>query len=620
MYTVLGKGIGNDFGNTMEKFSKFDKEKKESMIKTFEKLDEINDGDNTMYFKLLDSGMTDEQKAFVFNKMKYMRNLNHDNDEYVKQKGVVDAVLKIPFGKKKTIDIERDDVEGMKGFFSQMRRKLDNAVYGHELGKKRIMEIMAKRVRNGSNGGGKGMIFGFEGPPGVGKTAMMMSLSESLGLPFHTVSLGGARDSSFMEGHDSTYIGAHQGEIANILMRSSVINPVIYFDEIDKIGDSSYGKELSNCLVHVLDFTQNHKFHDKFFGSEFDIDLSGCTFICSFNDRDKIDRILLDRMEIIEVEAYTGPEKIKIAEEYLYPRMCKELALDVGMVRFKKSALKRIINEYTMEGGVRKLKEAMHNIMMGVSFKKLIGEMEERQLVTIDKKVVDDYMKEHSVNPILFEKPDKVNRVGRGYGLSVYPGYGKGAISIINVGFYPCAERLGVLGTGSVGDMKKESFSIARTVAWNVLPDEDKKRLHNKWKKFGNEGLNIHSHPISEPIDGPSAGAMTTIVIVSRLMGMEVRRNVCMTGEIDMNGRVTAIGGLREKTEGAKKAGMKLVLYPEQNESDMVKIKESKFSPFKGVSEEKFSARVVVDLWDALRTCLVGGEKIDWVRFMEPEE
>jgi len=270
------------------------------------------------------------------------------------------------------------------------------------------------------------------------------------------------------------------------LTRSEYINPVIYFDEIDKIGESSAGNELSNTLVHILDFTQNNKFHDKYIGTEFDIDLSGCTFICSFNDRNSIDQILLDRMEIIEVEPYSESEKLKIARQYLYPRMCKDLGLDVGMIRFRKSALREIIGKYTLEGGVRRLKEKMTNILMELGFKKLVGEMSESKIITIGVDYVSDFMKRNNEQPLLFDKPDTDCKIGRGYGLSVYVGAGKGALSLINVGFYPCGERLAVMQTGSVGNMKKESFEIARTMAWNLIPEEDRKRLNAKWKRRTN--------------------------------------------------------------------------------------------------------------------------------------
>lgn len=612
---IMMKGSSSEFGNTLDQFQTLSEDEKKKVIGSLEKFDEMNDTDNPIYFKLIDSGMSDKQKAYVYKKMQYMKSMKSDNDEYIKQKALVDTIMKIPFGKKKLIDIEKDDKGGAAKFFKEMKQNMDDRVYGHQKGKQRIMEIIAKRIRNG--GDGKGMIFGFEGPPGVGKTELMMSLSESLGLPFHTVALGGARDSSFMEGHDSTWVGSHQGEIVDILTRSEYINPVIYFDEIDKIGESAAGSELSNSLVHILDFTQNNKFHDKYIGTEFDIDLSGCTFICSFNDRDKIDRILLDRMEIIEVEPYVEGEKLKIARDYLYPRMCKDLGLDVGMIKFKKSALREIISKYTLEGGVRKLKEKMTNILMEVGFKKLVGDMSENKVMSIGIDYVKEFMNKNNEQPLLFDKPDTVDRVGRGYGLSVYVGLGKGALSLINVGFYPSGEKLAIMQTGSVGDMKKESFEIARTVAWNVIPKEDRHRLNAKWKKTGTEGIHIHAHPISEPIDGPSAGAMTVVTIVSRLMDMKIRNDVCMTGEIDMNGRVTAIGGLREKTEAARAAGMKLVLYPQQNDPDMVKVRESKFSVFKDVDEREFSARVVRDIWDALRTCLVGGEDVEWEHFMD---
>lgn len=612
---VMMKGGGSEFGSTLDKFQELDEVKKRKIIDSLEKFDKMNDTDNPLYFKLIESGMTETQKAYVYKKMQYLKSMKSDSDEYIKQKSLVDTIMKIPFGKRKTVDIEKGDNVGAAAFFKDMKRKMDERVYGHQKGKQRIMEIIAKRIRNGSDG--KGMIFGFEGPPGVGKTELMMSLSESLGLPFHTVALGGARDSSFMEGHDSTWVGSHQGEIVDILTRSAYINPVIYFDEIDKIGESSAGNELSNSLVHILDFTQNNKFHDKYIGTEFDIDLSGCTFICSFNDSSKIDKILLDRMEVIEVEPYTESEKLKIARDYLYPRMCKDMGMDVGMVRFKKSGLREIISKYTLEGGVRRLKEKMSNILMELAFKKLTGVMKESKIVNIGRGEVSAYMKKNNETPLLFEKPDTVDRVGRGYGLSVYCGLGKGAISLINVGFYPCGEVMAIKQTGSVGDMKRESFEIARTMAWNLIPDEDKRRLNAKWKRYGNEGIHIHAHPISEPIDGPSAGAMTVVTIVSRLMNMKIRNDVCMTGEIDMNGRVTAIGGLREKTEAARDAGMRLVLYPQQNDDDMKRVRESKFSVFNGVDKEEFSARVVRDIWDALETCLVGGDEIDWRHFMD---
>lgn len=247
---------------------------------------------------------------------------------------------------------------------------MDSEVYGHQATKDQLVKILAHTITNPQEGGN---VFALQGPPGIGKTALIQDgISKALGRPFAFISLGGATDASFLEGHDFTYEGSQPGRIVEILQQAKCMNPVIYFDELDKVSETAKGDEIINILMHLTDSTQNSHFNDKYFGG-INFDLSKAIIIFSFNEEHKVSRILRDRMKIIRVKGYKMLDKINIGRDYLIPKLIKQIGLDDIKLNITDELLEFMIDTYTNEGGVRKLKEMLNDIFLEINLRKLEG-------------------------------------------------------------------------------------------------------------------------------------------------------------------------------------------------------------------------------------------------------
>ncbi len=416
---------------------------------------------------------------------------------------------------------------------------------GMEKVKERILEYLAVKQLNPKLGN---QILCLVGPPGVGKTSVGASIAKAMKRKYVRVSLGGIRDEADIRGHRKTYIGSMPGRIINALIQAKVRNPLILLDEIDKLTRDSHG-DPSSALLEVLDSEQNKSFRDHFV--ELPFDLSDCLFIATANTLDTIPRPLLDRMEVIELKTYTKNEKISIAHNHLIPKQIKRHGMNRRMLAITDSAISEIADYYTREAGVRNLERAIAELCRK-SAKRFVEESELKH-IKITEKNISDYL---GIRKFLPEHISEEDEVGTVNGLA-YTQAG-GDMLRVEVAVLEGTGKIEL--TGSLGDVMKESARIAlsfvRSIAseYGISPDFYQKH-----------DFHIHFPEGAVPKDGPSAGVTMVTALVSALTGRRVRRDIAMTGEISLRGKVLAIGGLKEKTMAAFTAGVTTVLLPEDN-------------------------------------------------------
>jgi ATP-dependent Lon protease len=404
-------------------------------------------------------------------------------------------------------------------------------------------------------------------------TLIKEGIAKAMDKPFVFISLGGATDSAFLEGHSYTYEGSICGRIVNGLITSKSMDPIIYFDELDKISRTAHGEEISNILIHLTDPVQNSHFRDKYFHG-IDIDLSRATMIFSFNDPSNINPILLDRITTVETKYLLLSQKIHITNNYLLPNMISDMGLNKNDISIDNVTLTTLINNYTYEGGVRKLKSLLYNIIRELNVSNLIKCPIDNVIVKFPFNIESKYLKLLLKHKIEIE-PEKIHTQNKsGFINGLYCGsLGVGGILPIQVVWMPTNNPLTLKATGNLQKVIKESADVACSLAWNYLSEEIKITYLNNWKN-NPMGFHIHCPDGSVPKDGPSAGAALTIALYSLLTNQKIRHDIAITGEINLEGNITAIGGLEEKLEGAKKAGVKLVLFPKENLKHLEKIKE----------------------------------------------
>lgn len=491
--------------------------------------------------KIIELNLEEETRKKLLTEADRLTKMPPSSQEAFVIRNYLDNVLELPWNKSTA---DNTDINKVKDV-------LDNDHYGLEKVKERILENISVRELNPDI---KGQIICLVGPPGIGKTSIGKSIARAMGRNYQRISLGGVRDESDIRGHRKTYIGAMPGRIINAMKLAGSKNPLILLDEIDKMTHDMRG-DPSSALLEVLDSEQNNAFRDHYI--EVPFDLSKVLFVTTANTTQTIDPPLLDRMDVIELTSYTREEKFNIAKKHLVPKQLKENGLKSAMLKFTDGALYVIIDNYTREAGVRTLerriaelcRKAAKTIVSGEKKSVRISEKNIELYLGTKKYLDDDYSKENEVGIVNGLAWTSVGGVLMPLEASVFDG--KGAIET----------------TGSLGDVMKESAKIAVSYVRSVA---DKYGISDEFYK--EKDIHIHAPEGATPKDGPSAGVTMTTALVSALANIPVRHDVAMTGEITLHGKVLPIGGLREKTMAAYKAGMKTVIIPAANKGDLEEV------------------------------------------------
>ena len=472
----------------------------------------------------------------------------------------------IEFIEKNILEIT-DKINTISQYMKQVKENLDTSVYGHDNAKEQIETIIAQWI----NGEKAGYCFGFEGPPGIGKTSLAKKgISKCLqdqdgnSRPFSFIAIGGSSNGSTLEGHNYTYVGSTWGKIVDVLMENKCMNPIIFIDELDKISKTEHGREIIGILTHIVDYTQNDSFQDKYFNGV-DLDLSKVLFIFSYNDVDAIDKILLDRIHRIKFKHLSLEEKITITKNFILPEIYKKVGFE-NVVSFNDNVLINIINNYTCEPGVRKLKEILFEIVGKINLNLLNNNFDDNLTLPINityESIKNDYLKNrHELNvKNIISKPE----YGIINGLWANS-LGQGGLLYIEVKKIISSTLLELKLTGMQGDVMKESMNVAKTVAIEKYTKTHK--IDKIVEEYKNIGLHIHAPEGATPKDGPSAGAAITTAIYSILTKKKINNLFALTGEISLQGCITEIGGLDLKILGGIKSGAKKFIYPKSNEKD----------------------------------------------------
>ncbi len=490
--------------------------------------------------KIKKANMSKEATEKATNELKRLRMMGPMSAEAGIIRNYIDWLISLPWKEKKDIDLD----------LAAAKKVLDEDHYGLKKVKERILEFLAVQKRTGAV---KGSILCLVGPPGVGKTSLGKSIARATGRTFVKASLGGMRDEAEIRGHRRTYIGAMPGKIIQSMKKAGNINPLFLLDEIDKLGND-YRGDPSSALLEVLDPEQNTTFNDHYL--EVDYDLSHVMFITTANSLN-MPRPLLDRMEVIQLSGYTEEEKQEIAKRHLIPKQLEMAGLKMEELTFTDAALLKLIRNYTRESGVRQLEREIAQIA-----RKVVKEIltKDTKSVEITQNNLHDYA---GVQKFSYGVAEKEDQVGIVTGLAWTEVGGE----ILSIEALTMPGKGKVTLTGKLGDVMKESieaaYSFVRAHANDFGIQED---------VFEKKDVHVHVPEGATPKDGPSAGIAMMTSLVSALTGIPVRKDVAMTGEITLRGRILPIGGLKEKLLAALRAGIKTVLIPAENEKDLEEI------------------------------------------------
>lgn len=504
--------------------------------------------------------MPDKVKLLAMEKVSEMKNNNND---YHKQLLFVKTLIKFPWISQEETDFFKKKIldKSPSVLFDEIEDKLNKKVYGHEKAKEQFVLQIARWITNPS---GQGYSIGLVGPPGVGKTLLAKSVSAALDLPFIQITLGGQNDGELLHGHGYTYAGAQPGMVVRKLSEIGKGRCIIYFDELDKCNVKHGINEISSIIIHLTDQNMNHCFQDRFFQGV-DFPLQNCIFMASYNDSSLIDPILLDRFVEIEVKPYTIKDKLNIIKDYVLPEIISEVGLK-KTIKIADEVIKKGILEYTNEAGVRDIKHKLELIMMKINKEVLVGKINDN-LLEINWDSFKKYIDEKSYKTEKIHEEPKIGMINGLYATVS----GRGGIVPIQVMQLYGEKTFQLKLTGSLGDVMKESIQCAYTTALNYIKDKG----HDISKILENftSGFHIHAPCGATPKDGPSAGAAFTLAFISILLNQKISNEIGITGEIELTGKITKIGGLISKLQGAKLAGIKKVLISEENSDDIEEIK-----------------------------------------------
>lgn len=511
---------------------------------------ELGEGDNPASEadgyreKILKLHLDADSEKKLLNECDRLKYVQPSSPESAVSRNYLDKILELPWHiySKENLNIDN------------ARRILDRDHYGLKDVKERILEFIAVRKLSPNI---KGQIICLVGPPGVGKTSVAKSLAKALNRKYERISLGGVHDEAEIRGHRKTYIGAMPGSIIEAVIRTKTSNPLILLDEIDKLSND-YKGDPSSALLEALDPEQNNTFRDHYI--EIPFDLSKVLFVTTANDKNEIPAPLLDRMEVIELFSYTHEEKFNIAKKHLIPKQLKENGIKASQLHFTDNAIHSIIDGYTREAGVRTLERTFAKVMRKAAVKITEGYTGK---ISVKPTGLEAYLGPKKYKP---ESQGHKDEVGVVNGLA-WTSVGGEMLKVEAVKM-PGTGKLEL--TGSLGDVMKESartaYSYIRSISEAMPLDMD---------FYKNTDIHIHFPEGAVPKDGPSAGIAITTAVVSALTGIPVRADIAMTGEVTLTGNVLPIGGLKEKTMAAYRNGIKTVLIPEENVSDLKEIDDA---------------------------------------------
>ena len=594
--------------------------------------------------------MPDNVKSYILEKINEIKS----GENNYKLQMAVNGLMQFPWKPKDSRNDFSDIKKSMsksRSYLQNVAKKLDETVYGHENSKKVLIELVGKWIQNPES---TGQVIGLVGPPGIGKTLLAKSISNALSIPLSIVGLGGMSDSADLIGHSFTYAGAQYGMIVRQMIKAGNWRSVMFFDEVDKVSKRNDTNEIYNTLIHITDPNMNQHFQDRFYSSSIEFDLSGVLIVFSYNDSSKLDPILLDRIKEINISAYSTQEKISIAQNYVLKELCENIGFNRSKIYFDDATIKYIIEKYTLEAGVRELKRKLEQILLKLNidriymrgpfrnimhkksieyaeksgitnnnvesdelseenknnlgayvqykkskFEKMLDEdilnkifnLDIDEKLTITQEIVHKYLDK----PImLVEEIHKNNLVGVVNGLYATT-IGMGGIVPIQIyknyiGDTNDGCNLKLKLTGNQKQVMRESVVCALTTAINILDDDSKNKIIEKFPY----GFHIHAPDGGTPKDGPSAGCAFTTAFISILLGKKINKNVAMTGEIELTGKVSKIGGLDAKLAGAKKAGVKYVYICEENKEDYETIKKKSPELF----DSNFQIKIIDNIID----------------------
>ena len=487
--------------------------------------------------------LPEDVKNVALKELERLQQMSPAVAEYTMTRNYLDWLINLPWSKSTEDKLD----------LAAAARILDEQHFGLNKVKDRLLEFLAVIKLKQQL---KGPILCLVGPPGVGKTSLGKSVADALGRKFARISLGGMRDEAEIRGHRRTYVGALPGRIIQTLRRVESCNPVLLLDEIDKVG-SDFRGDPASALLEVLDPSQNSTFTDHYLDLPFD--LSRVLFITTANWLDPIHPALRDRLEVIELPSYTAAEKVQIARRHLVPRQLEEHGLKRKLVRFPDATLRRVVQDYTREAGVRQLDREIASLTRKAA-RKIVSQKNPTQPLIIWPKLLPEYL-----GPAKFisEEAERITEYGIAIGLAWTPVGGE--ILFIEATRMPGKGNL--ILTGSLGEVMKES---AQTALSFLRSQADHLKIN--LSDFSNQDIHVHVPAGATPKDGPSAGVTIVAALASVMMHRMVRSDLAMTGEISLRGRVLRVGGIKEKVLAAARSGVKQLILPEQNKNDWMEV------------------------------------------------